>query len=108
MKNFIDNLTISKNPKPLPDIEPVLVRQTAEPEHCENPREWFADVASDAAVEFGCAFFRYSLQPSPIPAVVPPEALVKPPVALLVEGWTERPADQREPRWMLTQEEGQG
>lgn len=71
--------------KPAPDIDPVLVRQTSEPDHLAAKREWFVEAASEAAVSDECTFFRYSVNDDP--------------AALLIEGWTERPADQGEQRW---------
>ena len=83
------------------DEEPVLIRQTSETEHRENARDWFEQAASDAHAEFGCTFFRYTYEPSPVTGDCPPQALVPPPLALLIEGWVKQPEDQGQPRWSL-------
>lgn len=85
------NLRVNPNRTPPPDIEPVLVRQTAEPEHLAAKREWFVEAAADAVVNDGCTFFRYSVHEEP--------------EALLIEGWTGRPADQGNQRWSFTAHE---
>lgn len=82
------NLRIDPNFTPPPDIEPIVVRQTSEPEHLESPRDWFSDAAADASVDEGCTFFRYSHHDDP--------------QALLIEGWAERPADCGEQRWVFS------
>ena len=72
-----------------PDIEPFYIRQTGETDHCMAAEDWFKGAAKDAHGE-GARFFRYSVEP---------DESGKKPKALLIEGWTEQPADQGQPRW---------
>lgn len=83
-----NNLTISDSPKISPDIEPIYVAQTHEPEHIEGsdaPRLWFQKQIAEAKGE-GATFPRFHRR-------------TEEPAGLLFECWTERPLNCGEPRW---------
>lgn len=70
--------------KPQPDIEPIFVAQTSEPEHLADPAAWFRGMLEQAKAE-GAVLARCSRHDDP--------------PALLFEGWAERPDEQGEQRW---------
>ena len=71
------------------DDEPIIVEQTAEPEHLADPQKWFNDCTQSAA-EKGGQFFRYSSMGEDNP------------MALLFEAWSTAPKDQGDQRWAVT------
>ncbi len=68
--------------------EPSYIRQTAEREHVsrEGRQQWIRN-AWDAALAEGCSHGRVTISNDE--------------TMLLMEGWTERPADEGAPRWSL-------
>jgi len=76
-------------PKPRPNIEPIYIRQTGEPEHLKNPFDWIGECNEQARAE-GATFPRVSWWP--------PEGEIE---VLLYEGWAEQPLDQKAPRFGL-------
>lgn len=67
--------------------EPFYIAQTGEPGHLAYPLAWMAN-RLDEAWTLGARHSRFSSHHNP--------------PALLVEGWTQMPADEGEPRWSFT------